>query len=375
MSEYQYYEFQAVDRRLSPKEMEELRGYSSRAEITPTRFSNEYSYGDFKGNPDGWVERYFDAFLYVANWGTHRLKLGLPTSLLDVETAQAYACDGLTVRAKEGRLLLSFDSDEEGGDGWVEGEGLLDEVLPVRAELTQGDLRALYLGWLGAVSSGVVPDEAKEPPVPPGLGELSPALEALAHFLRVPEGLLLTAARQSAKLSRVTLDSKEVKDWVAALPVSEKDALLVRLLQGDSVVAELERRLHQAHQPISSAASAPPRTVAELLLSAETAEQELKQAAAQARAAVAAKKEREEAAARGEYLGTLTGQEEALWAKVEMLVIHVPQKYKEVVRLLTDLRDLAARQKDATFMPRLVKFRANHERKRNLIALMGKMRL
>jgi hypothetical protein len=115
MSEYQYYEFQAVDRRLSPKEMEELRGYSSRAEITPTRFSNEYSYGDFKGNPDGWVERYFDAFLYVANWGTHRLKLGLPTSLLDVETAQAYACDGLTVRAKEGRLLLSFDSDEEGG--------------------------------------------------------------------------------------------------------------------------------------------------------------------------------------------------------------------------------------------------------------------
>jgi hypothetical protein len=115
--------------------------------------------------------------------------------------------------------------------------------------------------------------------------------------------------------------------------------------------------------------------VAELLLSAETAEQELKQAAAQARAAVAAKKEREEAAARGEYIGTLTGQEEALWAKVETLVIHVPQKYKEVVRLLTDLRDLAARQKDATFMPRLAKFRATHERKRSLIALMGKMRL
>jgi hypothetical protein len=50
MSEYQYYEFQTADRRLSEKEMQELRSYSTRAVITPTSFSNEYSFGSFKGS-------------------------------------------------------------------------------------------------------------------------------------------------------------------------------------------------------------------------------------------------------------------------------------------------------------------------------------
>lgn len=33
MSEYQYYEFQAIDRGLTDKEMSELRSFSSRADI------------------------------------------------------------------------------------------------------------------------------------------------------------------------------------------------------------------------------------------------------------------------------------------------------------------------------------------------------
>jgi len=77
MSEYQYYEFQAVDRPLTEKEMGELRSYSTRARITPTSFINDYSWGRFKGN--------VDAFLYLANWGTHVLKLRLPSRLLDRE--------------------------------------------------------------------------------------------------------------------------------------------------------------------------------------------------------------------------------------------------------------------------------------------------
>jgi hypothetical protein len=51
MSEYQYYEFLAVDRPLGEHEMGELRSVSSRAEITPTHFSNEYHYGDLKADP------------------------------------------------------------------------------------------------------------------------------------------------------------------------------------------------------------------------------------------------------------------------------------------------------------------------------------
>ncbi len=40
MSEYQYYEFQAIDRPLTVKEMTELRSYSTRARITATSFIN-----------------------------------------------------------------------------------------------------------------------------------------------------------------------------------------------------------------------------------------------------------------------------------------------------------------------------------------------
>ncbi|MDH3316099.1 MAG: hypothetical protein OER43_10075 [Gammaproteobacteria bacterium] len=41
MSEYQYYEFQAIDRPLTQSQMRELRSVSTRATITPTRFVNE----------------------------------------------------------------------------------------------------------------------------------------------------------------------------------------------------------------------------------------------------------------------------------------------------------------------------------------------
>jgi hypothetical protein len=76
MSEYQYYEFQAIDRRLTEHEMGELRSRSTRARITATSFANEYSWGDLKGAPDAWMEKYFDAFLYLANWGTHTVSCG-----------------------------------------------------------------------------------------------------------------------------------------------------------------------------------------------------------------------------------------------------------------------------------------------------------
>ncbi len=52
MSEYQYYEFLALDKPLTDEQRAELRKLSSRAKITATRFVNEYNYGDFCGNPE-----------------------------------------------------------------------------------------------------------------------------------------------------------------------------------------------------------------------------------------------------------------------------------------------------------------------------------
>ncbi|MEW5982373.1 MAG: hypothetical protein AB1806_08375 [Acidobacteriota bacterium] len=45
MSEFQYYEFQAVDRPLTRLEMAELRKYSTRARITPTSSVNDNKAG------------------------------------------------------------------------------------------------------------------------------------------------------------------------------------------------------------------------------------------------------------------------------------------------------------------------------------------
>lgn len=59
MSEYQCYELAALDRPLTAKQMDELRRISTRAEISPARFWNEYQWGDLKAGPAKLVERYF----------------------------------------------------------------------------------------------------------------------------------------------------------------------------------------------------------------------------------------------------------------------------------------------------------------------------
>ena len=62
MSEYQYYEFTAIDKPLNEKDMQSLRSLSSRAQITTSSFVNEYHWGDFKGNPLSLVEKYLVSF-------------------------------------------------------------------------------------------------------------------------------------------------------------------------------------------------------------------------------------------------------------------------------------------------------------------------
>ena len=72
MSEYQYYEFRTLDRDLTDTEMDALRRISTRAMITSTSFTNHYEWGDLKADPLKLLEKYFDAFVYVANWGSRQ---------------------------------------------------------------------------------------------------------------------------------------------------------------------------------------------------------------------------------------------------------------------------------------------------------------
>lgn len=139
MSEYQCYEFVALDRPLTPKQMAELRAISSRAEISPTRFWNEYQYGDLKADPAKLVERYFDAHLYFANWGSHRLMLRLPLARVDAKGLRAYFVGGATTARIAGEyLILDLRTEDEEPE---DGEGALAALAPLRTELMREDPR------------------------------------------------------------------------------------------------------------------------------------------------------------------------------------------------------------------------------------------
>jgi len=271
MSEYQYYEFQAIDRPLDGHARRQLRACSTRATITSTRFVNHYEWGDLKGDPWVWMERYFDAFLYLANWGTHWLMLRFPRNVLDLPTVRRYCRGGSAqARMKGDCLLLSFGSEDESGDGWDDdGSGWLASLIALRDDIAAGDHRALYLAWLLAVQHGELASHATEPLVPAGLGQLNAPLKAFADFLRI-DGDLIAAAAQRSSAQAAPAPHKDMEGFIAALPEAEKNAWLVRLAAGDGpdVRGEVLRRFKTAKRraegrPLKS------RTVADLLATAD----------------------------------------------------------------------------------------------------------
>jgi hypothetical protein len=278
MSEYQYYEFRAIDKPLDNDEIDELRSLSSRAEITSTSLTNEYNYGSFRGNPENLMSKYFDAFVYVANWGTHRLMFRFPRRLFDFQRAAAY-CDGqaLKIADKKDFVLLEFTSEEEGGSGWVDGKPWMRSLLSLRADLLCGDFRALYLGWLSSFESRGWYDvdelekeaDLEEPYVPPGLIKLSAPLQALADFLRLEDALIEAAATADNGEVSTEPSRDELARWLKKMPAAAKEAYLVRFLaaEGDELLrAELFQRYRAATTPKNKRSDqAKRRTVRQLL--------------------------------------------------------------------------------------------------------------
>jgi hypothetical protein len=96
MSEFQYYEFVAVDRPLSLAVQRKLRVITSRATISAHRLVKTYDWGDFKGDPHALVTQHVDAFLCYTNWGTRQLMLRVPVAKLDAKIALQYCARRLT---------------------------------------------------------------------------------------------------------------------------------------------------------------------------------------------------------------------------------------------------------------------------------------
>ena len=136
MSEYQYYEFISIDNPLSRQELAELRAVSTRADISSTRFVNEYNWSDLRASPPTLMERYFDAHLYVANWGSRTVIFRFPLRAVPLSALEPYQASGVRVWATQTHSLVELDRLAEDDDGscWDDKDALID-LLPLRQQI------------------------------------------------------------------------------------------------------------------------------------------------------------------------------------------------------------------------------------------------
>ncbi len=345
MSEYQYYEFVAIDQPLTPKQMAELRSRSSRAIITPTSFVNDYQWGDLKGDPADWMRRYFDAHVYVANWCACWLFLRVPKDAFDAKTLQAFETgSALTVDRTDPHWILEWalnESENYDRFGEEDGRGWMGRLVPLRDDLLRGDLRPLYLGWLAGVSAGEVDAAATEPPPPPGLSRLTAAQQSLAEFQEIDQDLLTAAGLADREASDSDArDDAEQDAWIADLPTAERTAALKLLLTGHA--RQAERRLksrflawQREQQPVGEP-ELRRRTVAELQELAKSAAESRKQREAERRK----KAEAERQAKREASLRTLATDFDRCWQAADARAERgIASAYDEVKRDLVDLAD------------------------------------
>jgi len=381
MSEYQYYEFLALDQPLSERQMLEVREFSSRAKITPTSFVNEYNFGDFRGDVKMFLTKYYDAFVYVANWGTHRLCFRLPKSGMDASAIKRHCrSDYMTLRSVNGNAILELWSESEEGD-WDDGEAWMSSLAPLRADVLAGDLRCLYLGWLNCIGCEDAEENEKEgePPVPAGLGTLSAPLKALAEFLRIDTALIEAAAEASPSLAQTNDTAAEFRSWIKTLSPDEKDSLLARLAQESPPVVQREMmgRFRRERNAVQALPDVGKRTVGQLLAAWNQRRQERQRLAAEKKAREEARRKEEAAKARQKHLDDLARREPHAWQEAESLIqTRQPNKYDAAVQLLRDLRDLAEREgKMAEATVRLGALRRMHGSKPSLLRRLNEAKL
>jgi hypothetical protein len=372
MSEYQYYEFQAIDRPLGEADLAELRALSSRARITRTSFTNHYEWGDFKGDPAQLMRRWFDLHLYLANWGTRRLMMRLPARLLDPARLEPFlrAVDWVEIETSGEHVLLDFlQEDEEPRDDWDDGTGWLGALAPLRADLLSGDLRVVYLVWLSAVAEGLLPDDTPEPL--PGIGPLTGALDAFAAFFDIDADLVDAAAERAAVERAPT--GAAVRAQLAAVPEDEKTDLLARLVDGDPRVAAT---LHARLRDDAASAAAPRRTAGELRRRAQARADARARAEAERREAERRRQAEAAERARRARLDAIRARGAQAWQDVEAEIERRnATAYDRAATLLADLKTLAAEDGTLdTYARNLEDLRTRHARKPKLLERLDSLR-
>jgi hypothetical protein len=361
MSEYKYFEWQTIDRPLTAREQSEVNGLSSHMDmVTSTQAVVTYSWGDFKHDPKQVLLKYFDAFLYDSNFGVRELMFRLPKKLVDVDLFKPYLIeDGIVLEQHGAHFILHIEiNDDADYFEWIESEGILGQLTPLRDQLLQGDTRMLYLAWLKVVSMDEEEwEDEPEPPVPAGLKQMNASLQAFAEFFEIDPHLISAAAESSQKAE--SSSEVDLESVIAKLPRKESDAHLLQIVRGEpGAVLSLKKRLRELSGQKSSARSRSTRTVRHLF----TRTREITEAAKRKARADAERK-------RIRRLEELAGNEEVNWQYVEKLL---QQKrgstYDEATKLLVELQDMSVyKQSDSKFRERFGLIRERYGKSTALI--------
>lgn len=345
MSEYQYIAFRAIDAPVSKTNLEFMRKQSSRAEITPWSFDNEYHFGDFHGNAQEMLRRGYDFHFHYANFGYRTLMIRLPNGLPDEKAAKRYfERDSLHfVKDKSGPGgILRIEPAYESGhlDDVFDQEDMLDRLLPLRGEIMEGDLRPLYLAHL-AVSSDMNhdPDEQRDAPVPAGLDELTDAQEALAELFGLSDGLIAAAAEGAPAIVERAKSGRDYATWVDSQPLATKNAWLSQLMADSesSVRSEMLAEFQKSRMAPSWPTSPMEQTVGDLLKAGEEIEAEANRKKAKAASRRRAEKLTQMAV---DPMPTLLETEELVRQKST-------QSYEKAAQLLADLHKATAGNSNA----------------------------
>lgn len=376
MSEYQYYEWQTVDRILTAEEQATVNRLSSHIEVSSSHAVVTYDWGDFKHDPKEVLLKYFDAHFYLANWGSLRLMFRFPKGLIDESDIEPYCVDEFISFETTGQYqVLDLDFSPEDGGGWMEADAGLSHFIHLRADILEGDYRLLYLAWLKATTFYGVPDDeyeeddvdspayGREPPVPPGLKKLSPSLQSFVHVFEI-DPLLMQAAAEASPDPKKTL-AVDYGRLVSRLSQAECDDFLTRLAEGEAGVGlTLRKRLAAFLPRPERPQAAQPRTIQQLLERADQLEQ--------------AEKKRQAEAARQKHIAemkALAARDEQTWKKVEDLLDNsrkIASVYDEATGLIEKLQQLAEFQDTrAIFQQRLHQLAEKYTARS---ALMGRWR-
>lgn len=369
--EYQVYEFQALDKRLTKSEQDYIQTLSSRVQLTPNTAVFTYSYSDLPGNSKDLLIKCFDIMLYIANWGNRQLMFRLPLSLVDLsELEQYYLPDVISIEIASQYVIINIDINEEEGLGWIEEGGYLSPLVGLRDDLLNGDYRVLYLAWLKAapilLEMEEIAEDELEPPVPANLQNLSSNLQAFVDFLEI-DADLITVAAQNSSSSKVK--EQALVELIPSLPETEKNDFLTRLLTGEPLLeVQLTKRLKELSQTSTTTNNSDDhrRSLSELLESVQK-QREIREKQEQAAAAQA----------RINRLKALAPKQTQMWEEVfKLITMKQAKPYDQAVAHLMDLRDLAEFEgKLQEFRNRINQIERDYSRLSGLMSRMKKAKL